>query len=225
MKTGSTSKMKWVVTFSLFYAFLCCCSEAHAWKDKVVGVTDGHYITVLHQGKGERIRLYGIYCPEKGQDFCPKAKDFTSEMVNRKVVEVEPVTTDRKGHTKDQYGRTLALVYTDGGKCLNEELVRSGLAWVHNDSCSKPPCKEWKDLERTAKRERLGLWSTANPIPPWEFRKSTEAKIPIYHGDIVKHVFHSSNCEEFDCPSCIAIFKGREQALKAAYKPCGVCNP
>ncbi len=225
MKTGSTNKTKWVVTFSLLYAVLCYYSQAHAWTDKVAGVTDGHYITVMHQGKGERIRLYGIFCPGKGQDFAIEAKAFTSEMINRKMVEVEPVATDRKGHTKDQYGRTLALVYTDGGKCVNEELVRSGLAWVYNDACFSPICKEWKNLEKTAKREKVGLWSVANPIPPWEFRKSTEAKVPVYHGDIVKHVFHSSNCQEFDCPRCIAVFKGREQALKAAYKPCEACNP
>ncbi len=34
---------------------------------RVVGVTDGDTITVLHNGKGERIRLHGIDCPEKRQ--------------------------------------------------------------------------------------------------------------------------------------------------------------
>ncbi len=34
---------------------------------KVVGVSDGDTITVLHNGKGERIRLHGIDCPEKRQ--------------------------------------------------------------------------------------------------------------------------------------------------------------
>jgi hypothetical protein len=76
-----------------------------------------------------------------------------------------------------------------------------------------------------AKKQKLGLWSTPNPIPPWEFRHSKGALTPIYQGDIVRHIFHSSNCEEFDCSSCIAVFKGREQALRAGYKPCGVCNP
>ena len=30
-----------------------------------VGVSDGDTITVLHNGKSERIRLHGIDCPEK----------------------------------------------------------------------------------------------------------------------------------------------------------------
>jgi|WetSurMetagenome_2_1015567.scaffolds.fasta_scaffold74654_3 micrococcal nuclease len=196
-----------------------------AWEGKVTGVTDGTYITVLHDGKGERVSLYGVDCPGIRQDFGPKAKEFTSERVLRKVVEIEPVVIDRKGKTKDQYGRTLALVYADGRKCLNEELIRSGFAWVYNQTCTKPECKGWKELERHAKRQKLGLWSALNPIPPWEFRHSKGVLIPVYQGDIVKHVFHSSNCEEFDCNSCIAVFKGREQAIRAGYKPCDKCNP
>jgi micrococcal nuclease len=200
-------------------------SSSYAWEGKVTGVIDGIYITVTHDGKGERVRLYGIDCPEKRQEFSQEAKKLTSDMVLRKVVEVEPVVVDHKGHTRDQYGRTVARVYTDDRRCLNEALVRSGLAWVFSQSCTRPECKTWKELEKQAKRQQLGLWSMSNPIPPWEFRHNKGARIPIYHGDITKHVFHSSNCEEFDCSSCIAVFKGRDQALKAGYKACGLCNP
>ncbi len=34
---------------------------------RVVGISDGDTITVLHNGKGERIRLHGVDCPEKRQ--------------------------------------------------------------------------------------------------------------------------------------------------------------
>jgi micrococcal nuclease len=220
-------RMGQMTIFCFFLSLFIVSSAAFcdAWEGKVAGVTDGTYLTVTHDGKGERISLYGIDCPGTRQDFGQKAKELTSTMVLRKVVEVEPVAIDRKGRTKDQYGRTLARVYTEGRKCLNEELVRSGFAWVYNQNCTTPGCKEWKELERGAKRQKIGLWSTPNPIPPWEFRHSKGALIPIYQGDIVKHVFHSSNCEEFDCNSCIAVFKGREQAIRAGYKPCEVCNP
>ncbi len=40
----------------------------------MVGVSDGDTITVLHDGKGERIRLHGIDCPEKRQAFGKRAK-------------------------------------------------------------------------------------------------------------------------------------------------------
>ena len=42
----------------------------------MVGVSDGDTITVLHNGKGERIRLHGIDCPEKRQ-ACYRWKDQT----------------------------------------------------------------------------------------------------------------------------------------------------
>jgi micrococcal nuclease len=209
-----------LLSLSISYA-----SSSYAWQGRVAGVTDGTYITVTHDGKGERVRLYGIDCPEKRQEFSPEAKKLTSDMVLRKAVEVEPVVVDHKGRTKDQYGRTVALVYTDDRRCLNEELIKSGLAWVSSQSCTRPECKAWKELEKQTKRQQVGLWSMPNPIPPWEFRHSKGSQIPIYHGDIVRHVFHSSNCEEFDCTKCIAVFRGREQAVKAGYKACGVCNP
>jgi|LGVF01.1.fsa_nt_gb endonuclease YncB( thermonuclease family) len=94
-----------------------------AWQGKVVGISDGDTITVLHNNRGEKVRLYGIDTPEKRQDFGNKAKQFTSNMVFGKHVEVESVT-------KDRYGRTVGLIYING-QCLNEELIRTGFAWVY----------------------------------------------------------------------------------------------
>jgi len=91
-----------------------------AWQGKIVGVSDGDTTNVMHSGKGEKIRLYGIDCPEKRQAFGTKAKQFTSTMVYGKVVEVEPMDTER-------YGRTVGLVSING-KSINEELVKNGFA-------------------------------------------------------------------------------------------------
>ena len=135
-----------------------------AWQGKVVGVSDGDTITVLHDGKGEKIRVYGIDCPEKGQDFGQKAKQFTSDKVFGKVVEIEPVTMDR-------HGRTVALVFFGGGQNLSEELVDEGCAWVFRKYCSKPRCSLWLELEERARKNKVGLWSLPNPIPPWDYRK------------------------------------------------------
>ena len=74
-----------------------------AWSGKVVGIEDGDTITVLRDKEQVIIRLYGIDCPEGGDPFGKEAKQYTSEMVFGKIVEVEPVDIDR-------YGRTEALV-------------------------------------------------------------------------------------------------------------------
>ncbi|MDA2912008.1 thermonuclease family protein, partial [Nitrospiraceae bacterium AH_259_D15_M11_P09] len=70
---------------------------------RVVGVADGDTITVLHNGKGERIRLHGIDCPEKRQAFGKRTKQFTSTLVFGNTVTVEVVDRDR-------YGRTVGVV-------------------------------------------------------------------------------------------------------------------
>jgi endonuclease YncB( thermonuclease family) len=224
-RTGRQHSVQRIILGFFLLALSFYASSSWAWEGTVTSVADGSTIAVAREGKTERIRLYGTECPEKRQDFFQKAKDLTSEMVFRKVVEIVPLAIDRKGHSKDPYGRTLGLVYNASRVCLNEKLIASGLAWVDIRSCTKPECKSWKELERQAKRQKLGLWSMPNPIPPWEFRHSKGAPIPIYHGDIVKHVFHSSNCEEFDCNSCIVLFRGRDEAVRAGYKACSICNP
>jgi len=69
--------MKPTAQSKALYAFLILAilvpSICFAWSGKVVSVTDGDTIKVLHDGKEKKIRLYGIDTPEKGQDFGQKA--------------------------------------------------------------------------------------------------------------------------------------------------------
>jgi micrococcal nuclease len=141
-------------------ALLVLPSLAYSWKGKVVGISDGDTITVLDRGKGHRVRLFGIDCPEKDQDFGSKAKKFTSDMVYGKEVSVDTVATD-------DYGRIVAWV-TINGKNLNEELVRNGLAWWYKKYA--PHEGKLKELEESARSQGIGLWSRRNPVPPWNFR-------------------------------------------------------
>ncbi len=52
---------------SLSFSLLAAPPFATDFTGRVIGVTDGDTITVMHNGKGERIRLHGIDCPEKRQ--------------------------------------------------------------------------------------------------------------------------------------------------------------
>jgi endonuclease YncB( thermonuclease family) len=155
-------KKKSFSTLALIF-LLSLPSLSGAWSGKVVGVTDGDTITALHEGRGERIRLYGIDCPEKRQAFGSKAKQATSLLTFRKVAKVEAVDRDR-------YGRTVALV-TVGTTLVNQELIRQGLAWVYTRYCTRPVCREWARLEAEAREARRGLWADPRPVPPWEFRR------------------------------------------------------
>jgi endonuclease YncB( thermonuclease family) len=136
--------------------------DKSAWSGLVVGVPDGDRITVLHEGKGEMIRLYGVDTPEIGQAFGKRAKQFTSDAVYGKTVNVE-------AKDKDAYGRTIGMVTVDG-KSLNESLIKNGLAWVYQKYCKAAFCEDWLNLEIVARYHKVGIWSEPNPIPPWEFR-------------------------------------------------------
>jgi endonuclease YncB( thermonuclease family) len=131
---------------------------ALAWSGRVVGVEDGDTLTVRRGREKVAVRLYGIATLEKDQDFGKKAKQFTSEMVLRKVVKVEIPYRDRHGQT--------AAVVRAKDVILNEMLIQEGLAWVDGRYCLDAICNHLYLLEMKARREKRGLWSEAHPVPP-----------------------------------------------------------
>ena len=70
---------------------------------------------------------------------------------------------------RDRYGRALAYVYLADGRSLGQVLVASGLAWYDGRFRPNPTLAA---LEESARRKRLGLWASARPEPPWEFRRA-----------------------------------------------------
>lgn len=154
------------IVFSLLFLLLLSV-PAWALSGRVVGVTDGDTITVLTADRQQvRVRLYGIDCPEKKQAYGDRARDFVGSAVFGRDVQVEVV-----GH--DRYGRTLGIVSRPGGRVLNRELLVNGLAWVYKKYCKRPECAQWSDDEAAARSTRRGLWCHENPLPPWEWRKTT----------------------------------------------------
>jgi endonuclease YncB( thermonuclease family) len=130
------------------------------YTGKCVGVHDGDTISVMKAGRAVKIRLEDIDCPELGQDFGTRAKQFTSALVFGKDVEV-------KEYSRDIYRRTVARVYI-GGQDVSLDLVKAGLAWHFKKYSSDPVLAE---AEVEARKAKIGLWSMPNPIPPWEYRR------------------------------------------------------
>ncbi len=138
-------------------------SYAAEFTGQVVGVVDGDTIDVLHNGKAERVRLYGIDCPEKKQAYGKKAKWFTSDLAFRKTVIV--IVRGR-----DRYGRTIGEVILPNGKSLNRELVRAGYAWWYFKYA--PRNFALKILQGVSRDSQIGLWADTEPVAPWEYRRS-----------------------------------------------------
>ncbi|AFM27507.1 thermonuclease family protein [Desulfomonile tiedjei] len=157
------ARTTYAITLACIIPFIfieTCC----AWTAKVISVSDGDTITVLRESKPEKIRLYGVDAPEHGQDFFAAAKDFTSEMVFGKIVDVAPAA-------KDRYGRAVAWVSVDG-RSLNKELVKAGLAWWYRSYARKR--YDLYTFEIMARRQKLGIWSVPKPTPPWLFRRNKQ---------------------------------------------------
>lgn len=154
----------------LVFLFLMAVATARAeeFTGRCVGVSDGDTLSVMHAGRAERIRLYGIDTPELHQAFGAAAKKYTAGQATGKTLKVQV-------KDKDRYGRTVGWVILPGGESLNATIVRAGMAW-HYTQYSKDPqlAARLAENERLARREKKGLWSAPNPAPPWEFRR-TEA--------------------------------------------------
>jgi endonuclease YncB( thermonuclease family) len=198
-------------------------------KAKIVHLEDGDSGTALYQGRGVKFRLYGIDAPEWKQDFGGKAKFFSSRLMLRKVVEMEVLEHDR-------YDREVALIFVDG-KCVNEELVKAGLAWVYVQYCKIGRCGGWLRLQEEAKQKRLGLWGKKRPLPPWEYRERQRPDrsspgwslltrlMGDYRGNENSRVFHRKGCKYYDCERCTVVFSSRDEALRKGYTPCRMCKP
>ena len=129
---------------------------------KVIAVADGDTFTMLTKGnKQVKIRLHGIDCPEKRQDFGTLAKNYTSTLVFGKIVQARVLK-------KDQYKRIIAIVRLPNGKILNQELLKAGMAWHYK---KYDQSREFARLEEQARKNKTGLWNGKSPMQPWEFRK------------------------------------------------------
>jgi hypothetical protein len=165
-----------------------------------------------------KIRLDGIDCPESGQDFGQRAKQFTAALVFRKTVTVDVRDVDR-------YGRLVSRVSIDG-RDLRVALVRAGFAW-HYTQYSQDP--ELAQAELAARSQHAGLWSQPKALPPWQFRHpvaqavNDPATVGPFHGNTSSRVFHRPGCPHYGCKNCTTVFRTHDQALAAGFRPAGDC--
>jgi micrococcal nuclease len=147
-------------------------ANAQSIAGTVASVGDGDTIRVKTSDKVLTIRLacidaaemkqqpYGAYAATRLKQLLPVGQPIILKVVN-----------------KDRYGRTVAKVYV-GNSSINLALVKEGQAAVYRQYLSG--CPELRDrllsAEASAKSRRLGLWAQANPIMPWDFRRSGSSK-------------------------------------------------
>lgn len=133
----------------------------------VVGVSDGDTLTLLTSTEREvRVRLSGIDAPEKRQIFGERAKRELSDLAFGRSVIAECPKIDR-------YGRSICVVTVDGTD-VGLEQIKNGMAWWYRQYEREQTIenrRQYEDAELNSRARRIGLWSEARPIPPWEWRR------------------------------------------------------
>ncbi|MFY7295282.1 thermonuclease family protein [Enterobacter cloacae complex sp. IR5457] len=132
-------------------------------RGRVVRILDGDTLEVLQQnGELTRVRLNGIDAPEKAQPFGQRSRQALTEMTAGKVVHIA-------GNNRDRYDRLLGTVWYDS-KDINAVQVLTGMAWAYRYR-GKAVIPAYAGLEKTARKDRTGLWAEPAPVEPWRWRK------------------------------------------------------
>mgnify|MGYP001560360322 FL=1 len=129
---------------------------------RVARVVDGDTVDVLVNGENVRLRLIGIDTPEavdrrkSVQCFGVEASRRAKVLLSGKSVRVE---TDPTQGRLDEYGRTLVYAYLPDGTSFNKKMIAEGYAHEYTFRYPYKYQSEFKEAERTAREEGIGLWA------------------------------------------------------------------
>ncbi len=144
------------------------CFAENELTGKVINVIDGNTIEMVAQdNETYKVMLFGIDCPEIGQEFADKARKFLEKIILDKNVNI-------KIQGKDRWGNRLGIILIDGKIDPRYELLEAGLAWT----AERNPIDELESIKEKAKEKGKGLWKEQDPTPPWIYRRQQSMMQP-----------------------------------------------
>ena len=193
---------RWFI--ALFLSCFAIASPAIAeFAGKVIGVSDGDTMTVLRDRSQVRIRLYGIDCPETGQDFGSRAKQFTADLAFGKVVKVVPRDRDRTGGSWPMWCCPMA------GCSMMSWSRRASPGGIVTMLRISVRCR---NLRRKPEKRSEACSRSRTPSPPWEWRKTKGEALPgEFIGNRRTHVYHGPGC-----PNAASISPGNRMPFNSA---------
>ena len=122
----------------------------------VSAIHDGDTVSVLIDGKREKVRLIGIDAPEIGQKpWGEEAKHFLEGLLKASDWKVRlEYDVDRR----DKYGRILAYLWTADGKMINLLMVKDGYAMLFTFPPNIKYVNELRAAQQEARDQRAGIW-------------------------------------------------------------------
>jgi micrococcal nuclease len=166
---ANTFKFIWCFLLSLSHCFALNTilkQQKNTFSAFVISITDGDTIKILVNNQTKTIRLGHVDCPEKTQPFSKNATALTKQLCYNKNVTISAFGKP------DRNDRIIAEVFVNGIN-LNQLLIQNGLAWHFKKYSNNT---QYANLEKAAQKNKIGLWSTGNAVPPWLFRKYKNKK-------------------------------------------------
>lgn len=127
----------------------------------VISVLDGDTFTIKKDTETVTIRMLGINTPETVDPRRPVecyGKEASMETKRLLMGNKVRFTLSPNREVTDKYGRYLAYVYTEDGLFINRHLIEHGYALEYTYGSAYSLQKEFKTVEKKAKREDVGLW-------------------------------------------------------------------
>lgn len=138
--------MRLTITFILLLTTFVCFGTT----TKVTRVIDGD---TFETETGERVRLIGINAPEISDIFGQEAKQYLSDLIENKTVDLQ---TDNISNDRDRYQRLLRYVILDGID-INKKMVSDGFAFAYlKYKFSKST--DYENAQLKARETNKGIW-------------------------------------------------------------------
>lgn len=153
-------KMKQILIL-LLTTFVC-----FGTTTKVTRVIDGD---TFETETGEKVRLIGINAPEISDIFGIEAKQYLSDLIENKIVDLQ---TDNISNDRDRYQRLLRYVILDGVD-INKKMISDGFAFAflkyHFRNSSG-----YEQAQIQARETSKGIWGDSNKETIVNEQKSKE---------------------------------------------------
>ncbi|MDO8747439.1 MAG: thermonuclease family protein [Thermodesulfovibrionales bacterium] len=155
----------------------CLCGDSSAFLRpanpgyvRVIKVHDGDTVSIVSNGRKEKVRLIGIDAPEiKQRLWGTKARKHLEKMLiasNRKV------TLEFDVERRDKYGRLLCYIFTPDKEMLNIQMVKDGYAVLLTIPPNIKYADELKMAQNEARQNRRGIWNSRGlKESPGDYRK------------------------------------------------------
>ncbi len=166
-RTTTTITMRLI----LIYILLMTTIVSFGTTTKVTRVIDGD---TFETETGEKVRLIGINAPEISDIFGQEAKQYLSDLIENKNVDLR---TDNISNDRDRYQRLLRYVFRDGVD-INKKMVSDGYAFAYlKYHFSKST--DYEQAQILSRGANKGIWS--NEKKEDLIKQPEKKKIPSLH--------------------------------------------